>query len=405
MVSELRIDGMPQLSRHPIGALQIGPSQRSFSVEFAALDYADPQRSRYAHQLDGFDTEWIESGSDFRIASYSNLEPGNYLLRVRATNRSGDLEQPGAGDRRPGGAGVVAAYGHADAWQRPCWCCCCSGIERWRTGHLRRGKLALEGKVQQRTAELERVAAALQLESAALEEASMTDSLSGLRNRRFLMRYIEAESRLVVRRHTDHEKREGSPSDDSDLIFFLIDIDHFKQINDQHGHAAGDAVIAQMRERLQQVFRDSDYLVRWGGEEFLIVARGTSRVHAASLAERVLHAVSDEPFALNDGNLLHKTCSVGFSCFPLSPTHPRCARLVGLCQHRRCGALCRQANRAQRLAGTGERARRLGRRTRRPGRNARSMTGRPAGSSRCRFRRGMPAGWRARRADARLYDR
>ncbi len=321
VVSELRIDKIPQPSQQVGSGLRIGPGQRSFSVEFVALDYTDPQRTRYAHRLDGFDADWVESGSDFRIASYGNLDPGDYLLRVRAGDRSGVWNE----DELSIPVRVEPAW-----WQHPglrllgllVLLALLVALERWRTRALRRGKLALEHKVEQRTAELQRVAAALQQESAARDEASMTDSLSGLRNRRFVMRFIEDDTRLVVRRHEGHAGLDRLP-EDADLIFFLLDIDHFKQINDQHGHAAGDAVIGQMRERLERVFRDTDYLVRWGGEEFLIVARATSRAHAASLAERVLNAVATQPFALDDGSFLYKTCSIGFSCFPLSPQHPR----------------------------------------------------------------------------------
>lgn len=95
----------------------------------------------------------------------------------------------------------------------------------------------------------------------------------------------------------------------------------FKHVNDEFGHAAGDAVIRQMRPRLLRVFRDSDYLVRWGGEEFLVVARATVRMHAPELAERARAAIADQPFELDDGSLLSKTCSIGFCCFPLSPHH------------------------------------------------------------------------------------
>lgn len=74
------------------------------------------------------------------------------------------------------------------------------------------------------------------------------------------------------------------PADGADLLFFMVDIDHFKEVNDRFGHAAGDAVLMQMRSRLEQVFRDTDYLVRWGGEAFLLVARWMARDHATDLA-------------------------------------------------------------------------------------------------------------------------
>ncbi|MBA3931274.1 MAG: GGDEF domain-containing protein, partial [Xanthomonas sp.] len=95
------------------------------------------------------------------------------------------------------------------------------------------------------------------------------------------------------------------------------------RVNDAHGHAAGDAVLMQMRGRLEPVFRATDWLVRWGGEEFLIVARSISRQHAAELAERVRAAVAGQPFVLDDGRLLQRSCSLGFACFPLAVAHPR----------------------------------------------------------------------------------
>jgi diguanylate cyclase (GGDEF)-like protein len=78
-------------------------------------------------------------------------------------------------------------------------------------------------------------------------------------------------------------------------------------------------VLVQMRQRLQQAFRQADYLVRWGGEEFLIVARATPRARAPELAERARAAVADTPFVLEDGTRCIKTCSVGFAAFPLAP--------------------------------------------------------------------------------------
>ncbi len=157
-----------------------------------------------------------------------------------------------------------------------------------------------------------------------LEDASLTDPLTGLRNRRYLAAHADADATLAIRQH-EHALREGRAARDADLIFLLVDIDHFKSVNDQHGHAAGDAVLMQMRARLEPVFRASDHLVRWGGEEFLIVARATARERAEELAERVCDAVRAEPFALADGRSLAGTCSLGFACFPFDVRKPRTA--------------------------------------------------------------------------------
>jgi diguanylate cyclase (GGDEF)-like protein len=348
VASELRINGERMRAGQIEAGLRIEPGQRNFSVEFAALDFSDPARNRYAHQLVGFDPDWVQTGADFRVASYSNLNPGDYVLKLRATNRSGVWSPhelaipvtvlPAWWQRWETRAGVVLSLmALLLAW-----------LKR-HTGQLRRRQLELEQKVGERTLALEQTTLALKKESAALEESSLTDALTGLRNRRFLTQHIDAEVARSVRRYAsalmsttasssdpqgDMSKvaepqslashaHQGLPMPtDADLIFFLIDIDHFKEVNDLHGHAAGDAVIRQMRGRLEPVFRSTDFLVRWGGEEFLVVARDSSREHAAGLAARACAAVADRPFELDDGSLLGRSCSVGFSCFPLVPEQP-----------------------------------------------------------------------------------
>jgi diguanylate cyclase (GGDEF)-like protein/PAS domain S-box-containing protein len=165
---------------------------------------------------------------------------------------------------------------------------------------------------------------------AQLEEASVTDPLTGLRNRRFLLQHIEFETDTVVRRYEEERAKRGAVGSTSaesvtgmDLLFFMIDLDHFKNINDTWGHAAGDMVLVQMRERLEEVFRDTDYIVRWGGEEFLIVARSSDRTQAASLAERAHAAVSEREFEIGGGARITRSCSIGFACYPFLPHHPR----------------------------------------------------------------------------------
>lgn len=168
----------------------------------------------------------------------------------------------------------------------------------------------------------------LELEKAyqALEEVSLTDQLTGLRNRRFFLQHVDADVGLSLRRYDERAGQGGAGRDgidDKDLVFFMVDLDHFKDVNDRHGHAAGDAVLVQMQERLREVFRESDYLVRWGGEEFLVLARATRREEARVVAERIRHAVADREFVLPDGERLRKTCSIGFACFPFVPAAPR----------------------------------------------------------------------------------
>lgn len=168
----------------------------------------------------------------------------------------------------------------------------------------------------------------LELEKAyqALEDVSLTDQLTGLRNRRFFLQHVDADVGLSLRGYDDPMRHSGAERESvpgKDLVFFMVDLDHFKEVNDLYGHGAGDAVLVQMQERLREVFRESDYLIRWGGEEFLVLARATHRDEAKVVAERIRDAVAGREFTLPDGTRLHKTCSIGFACFPFLPSEPR----------------------------------------------------------------------------------
>ena len=156
------------------------------------------------------------------------------------------------------------------------------------------------------------------LDSAAeqLRKAALTDPLTELRNRRFLQEVIENDIALVRRSYHGLEVDDASRPANADLGFLLIDVDHFKQVNDRHGHDAGDAVLKTLARVLTYSVRESDAVVRWGGEEFLILLRQTDGPCIGAVAERVRKAVAAEPSALPGGEKLTVTCSVGFAAHP-----------------------------------------------------------------------------------------
>jgi diguanylate cyclase (GGDEF)-like protein len=98
---------------------------------------------------------------------------------------------------------------------------------------------------------------------------------------------------------------------------FLVDVDHFKDINDRHGHAAGDAVLVEIARRLERVLRDRDLVVRWGGEEFLVVVDAMPADEAVVLARRLMKAFAGSPIVV-DGQPIAVTASIGFAVFPLA---------------------------------------------------------------------------------------
>jgi len=182
------------------------------------------------------------------------------------------------------------------------------------------------GELQQAQEELARKNALLQQAYLQQQEASFTDPLTLLRNRRFLMAHIEDEIALTLRRfERAHRQASGDETPDHDLVFYMLDIDFFKSVNDRHGHAAGDAVLVETARRLRGAIRESDFLIRWGGEEFLLVARATHAGEGAVLAERLRSAVAEPAFEIGDGKALPVTCSIGFASFPFCAAEPRLA--------------------------------------------------------------------------------
>lgn len=167
---------------------------------------------------------------------------------------------------------------------------------------------AFVGMVKQTSLERELANANLEL-----LDASLTDMLTGVRNRRYFTNSIEADVRQALRSF-------DNPSADlrnRDLVFYLIDIDHFKKVNDQFGHKIGDQVLAEVARRINSAARLSDAVIRWGGEEFLLLSRYTDRKEAHVLATRILESVGSRPYhvEVNDTDL-RITCSVGWAVFP-----------------------------------------------------------------------------------------
>jgi diguanylate cyclase (GGDEF)-like protein len=151
-----------------------------------------------------------------------------------------------------------------------------------------------------------------------LQEASLTDPLTRVRNRRYLEETLAADVGQVLR---DYQRNQGSrlqPTDHRDLIFFMVDVDFFKRVNDEHGHVAGDELLQKFAERLSRVMRKSDVLVRWGGEEFVVVSRSADRTGASAFCNRILEVTAAEPFDLGHGIKVRKTCSIGWAPYPWS---------------------------------------------------------------------------------------
>lgn len=140
-----------------------------------------------------------------------------------------------------------------------------------------------------------------------LRESTMRDPMTGLHNRRFLQEYVE-----TLTSYTDRNK--------AGFTVLMADLDFFKQVNDTYGHEAGDATIKQLADIFRESLRSSDLIIRYGGEEFLILLRDTTHDTALETAEKLRLAVERAQIKIAAGTI-QKTISIGLAHYPSdSPT-------------------------------------------------------------------------------------
>ncbi|MEO6172201.1 MAG: diguanylate cyclase, partial [Arenimonas sp.] len=235
--------------------LELPAKVRDLGFEFTALSFQEPASVQLRYRLRGYDQDWrdLELVTP-RAANYTNLPAGNYTFEVMASNNANvwntsptELSfhiQPYFYETRLFYVLMTLLFGILMYLV-------------WRQQQRAHGaqRALLEQQVLERTQQLH--AANLQL-----EHASQTDPLTGLRNRRYLASQLPADLSFYDREHT----RLGGVR--QSLLFALVDIDHFKRVNDTYGHGAGDRVLQQFAEVLTRLVRTGDYIVRWGGEEF-----------------------------------------------------------------------------------------------------------------------------------------
>ena len=144
-----------------------------------------------------------------------------------------------------------------------------------------------------------------------LKQQSVRDPLTGLYNRRHFQDFM--------RTHQQMEKRgAGTSGDEMVSALFLMDVDHFKHINDTHGHGAGDAVLIKIAASLREILRETDMIVRWGGEEFLAFLPAIPRSGLDEVARRLLTGIAETRIDYQDMTLGAQV-SIGFAPYPLAP--------------------------------------------------------------------------------------
>ncbi|MET1256584.1 two-component regulator propeller domain-containing protein [Aliikangiella maris] len=288
------------------------------AFEFAGLDFAEPSNNRYRYILEGFDKHWIEAGS-LRRATYTNLPAGQYTFKVKAANNDGVWNEQGVSlvvsVQPPMWKSWWAYLIYTLAFIGFIYILIKIYLNKLKKEAIYRTKL--EAEVQNRTRELQNV-------NQQLLNTSVTDQLTGLHNRRYLDDIIDKEVADIDREYYSENGHIVNDQQTGPRLFFLMfDLDGFKPINDTYGHSAGDKVIVDVSLLLKAACRRSDTLIRWGGDEFLMMGKVNNTHEVSAMAERLRKSIQESAFDIGLKQKLHLSCSIGFSFYPFSTAFPK----------------------------------------------------------------------------------
>ncbi len=273
---------------------RLPPDDSSVEFDFVLLAFDREYAVRYRTRLVGLQQrpgEW----TDVAEVSHARLPAGDYELIVEARDADGIEAEP---IRFPFSV-------DAPIWQKS-WVLLgapllllAAGVllGRWRLRAARQRAAELEAEVAARTRELA-------LANQRLEQTALTDPLTGLKNRRYFTGAAAAQA-----------ERARQSRDGQFLLVALLDVDHFKRINDSFGHDAGDAVLVEVARRLHALAREDDIVVRWGGEEFLLLLRGVVEWDFEYVLQRLLDGIVREPVRIGERTLA-VAVSIGAAQFP-----------------------------------------------------------------------------------------
>jgi diguanylate cyclase (GGDEF)-like protein len=287
VIEGLKVDGVTVSLRQ---GLKLPAGSSRLELQFAGLGFIMPQRIQYSTKLKGFDAAWVSRGGN-NTAEYTNLPPGEYHFAVKAAYPQGEWSEQQAQFHF-----VILPY----FWQRPVFWLSFTAFNIALAGFLLRLRLLtvkrrehlLRQQVAEKTVELqqqadylrsvdkERSELLLQIKQQAqeFEQQARLDTLTGLPNRRA---FDEALARECAR-----ARRSERP-----LCLVLLDIDHFKQVNDIYNHTIGDEVLKRVASAISSLCREEDSVARWGGEEFALLLPNTNIRVAQEICERLRKAI------------------------------------------------------------------------------------------------------------------
>lgn len=309
--------GQPQVLRR-VRDMALPAGVRSLQFFYDVLWYRDPQNILAAPRLEGFDEAFPPPGRVF-MKEYTNLPAGSYRLEVSYFE----------GRRSRGQAELASFWIPPPLWLNPFFLLLAAlgvGLLLFTAFQLRYRSIEKE---KERLAEMVRTAThELEKKNTLLARLATTDELTGLFNRRYFMKALQQEIRRLVR------SRPGES-----LCLLMLDLDHFKSVNDSCGHDMGDRVLQHVARVLRIGLRSTDLLARFGGEEFVVMLPMTQLTGARLVAEKLRRLMEANPAEVDDQEI-PCTISIGAAALtsPLEFSEERSEELI-----RRADAMMYQA--------------------------------------------------------------
>jgi len=265
--------------------LDLSYADKIITFEFAALNFVSPSLNRYSYRMEGLEENWNNVGGR-RFATYTTLPPGDYVFHVRAANGDGVWNMDGQ---------RIHVHIKPPFWKTRWFIALVLlsflslvlAVYRVRFAGLKRRGRELERLVDQKTHEL--------------REMSLTDPLTGLRNRRFLTEVLSTDIQafLDFKNYVLSSRNNRRGLSEANVFgVFMLDIDHFKQLNDRFGHEAGDRFLMEFAQLLKGSIRKNDVVVRTGGEEFLVVLKNADIAYLDLFTTKILAKIAERSFVL-----------------------------------------------------------------------------------------------------------
>lgn len=279
--------------------ISLPATARDWRIDFTAPVFFRASSLMFRYQLLGYDLQWNEVANR-RQAFYTNLPPGRYEFIVQSRYEG---EQQWSQPLRV----VIELESY---WYERLWIKFIAliltligtyALYLFRVKQLANAKARLEAMIEARTDELERSNQQLAELNSKLEMASHTDTLTSLHNRRYLNNWLD-----LIHQQQDQELPV--------LQVILIDLDNFKQINDNYGHLVGDEILVAMAKLLKQEIRNTDHVVRWGGEEFLVIQENS--LSSKEFVTRLERKIAAYQWPHHDQLIAPVSCSMGVVTHP-----------------------------------------------------------------------------------------